>query len=73
MEMIVMSPEGDTKHQWDMTNPDEAKLAAEMFALYKSCNYAIFEVKGRGKKGEPVTIFDPDIGIMLMVPMMAGG
>ena len=73
MEMIVMSPEGDTKHQWNVTDPDEAKLAAEMFDLYKRRGYAVFGVKGRGKQGSPVSDFDASLGAMLFVPLMAGG
>lgn len=73
MEMIVMGPEGDTKHTWDVANPDEAKQAQELFTLYKQRGYAIFKGDGEGGPALPVIEFDPNFGCLVMVPVMAGG
>jgi hypothetical protein len=72
-EMIVMGPEGDTKHTWDVADPDEAKQARELFDLYKRRGYAIFESDGEGGPSAAVTEFNPSLGCLVMVPLMAGG
>jgi hypothetical protein len=67
-----MNATGDTKHLWNVADPDEARQAAEMFDLYKQQGYAIFAVED-DQQGTPVKDFDASLGSMLFVPIMAGG
>ncbi len=73
MEMIEMTPQGDTKYQWNVNDPREAEQARALFAQFRSKGYAVFRAKGNGRRGEPVQEFDPDAETMIFVPLMAGG
>ena len=70
MEMVVMGPEGDTKHRWDTADPDEVRQAEEMFNLYRGRGFAAF---AHDTTSAAVTKFDPSVGTMVFVPMVAGG
>jgi hypothetical protein len=70
MEMIALTPEGDTKYQWDVADPSEVEQARALFAKFRDQGYAVFQ---GSRKGEPVREFDPSIKTMLFVPIMAGG
>lgn len=70
MEMIALTPEGDTKYQWNVADPSEVEQAQVLFAKFRSQGYAVFN---GSKKGEPIQEFDPSIETMILVPLMAGG
>lgn len=70
MEMIALTPEGDTKYQWDVADPNEVEQARALFAKFRSQGYAVFN---GSKKGEPVQEFDLSCKSMIFVPLMAGG
>ncbi len=74
----IMGRNGDTKHTWDPENPEEVEQAKELFNYLKDKGFGIFKMKRFGGRGERMPEFDPSIGRMigvrlLAVPPLAGG
>jgi hypothetical protein len=72
--IAVMGHNGDTKHMWDPTKPDEVEAARAVYDSLKAKKYVAFRVTGKdGAQGEQMKDFDPLAGRVIFVPPMAGG
>lgn len=73
-EMRVMDHTGDTKTTWDKDNADEVAAARALFAqLVGDKKFTAYKVDAGGDTGEQVREFDPEAGMMILRPPMAGG
>lgn len=72
-EMRILSPSGDNRIQWDPKNTDESEVAEMSFDKLKSKGYQAFEVQKDGKKGKLIKKFKSTLGMIVMVPAIAGG
>lgn len=72
--MAIMGREGDSKHIWDKSKPDEVDAARVLFnSLVTEKRYLAFKVVKDGAKGEQVREFDPNEERYIFVPPMVGG
>lgn len=70
----VMGLEGDSKHIWDKSNPDEIEAAKILFNTFvKDKKYLAFKVDAKGEKGEQVKKFDPNEERYIFSPALVGG
>jgi hypothetical protein len=60
---------------WDPDNDDEVEAARKQFEeLVDKKGFSAFEVGARGKKTtRRVDNFDPDLGSLILVPVIQGG
>lgn len=73
-EMRILATEGDKKIQWNPKNEDEVEVAEMTFdKLVGEKGFKAFEVKKDGSKGKEVKIFKPTMGMLIMIPRVAGG
>lgn len=72
-ELAVIDQTGDTKTIWDPDNQDEVDVARDTFDALKRKNYIAYTVNERGKKGNVITKFDPELGKIIMIPPVVGG
>lgn len=72
-QMRILDSSGDTKVVWDSSKPDEVKAARESFEHYRGKGYSIFGAGAAGEKGSRLEAFDPQVGIMYVVPRTVGG
>ena len=72
-ELRVLNEEGDTKVIWDPENSDEVSAAREQFNTLKKKGFTAYSVKKGGDKGKALDSFDPDSGMIIMVPKIVGG
>jgi hypothetical protein len=73
-EMRILCSEGDRKHIWDPKINDEVEDAKKSFKRMIKKGYKAFEVGRGGKKSNrEVKEFDPSLGQLIMVPVIAGG
>jgi len=71
--LSVLDPKkGDIKLIWDSENEDEVELAEKQFKDALKKKFTAYAVKGKGKKGEKLEEFDPDIERIIMVPPAVG-
>lgn len=72
--MSIMGEEGDTKHIWDKTKPEEVEAARVLFdTLVKDKKYLAFSVKPNGEKSIQVKEFDPNLESYIFSPPLQGG
>lgn len=71
-ELRKLDKNGDTKHEWDPSKPQEVDVARDMFTLYKSQGYTAARMES-DVAGEIITEFDPDAGVIIFRPQMQGG
>lgn len=71
--IAVMDYSGDTKTTWDPTNPDEVAVARDTFTKLQKKGYTAFSVKPGGEKNKRIGTFDPEAGMLIMVPAVQGG
>lgn len=65
---------GDYRITWDPTNADDVAAARASFdQLAGVKKYLAFKVAEPGDKGEQIKAFDPQAGVIIMTPPMAGG
>ncbi len=74
-EMRVMDRKaGDYRITWDPNSPDEVAAARASFDQLQGVKkYLAFKVAEPGDKGEQIRAFDPQAGVIIMTPPMAGG
>lgn len=71
--LSVLDPkQGDIKVVWNSENDDEVALAKKQFKEALKKNFTAYAVKGKGKKGEKLEEFDPDLERIIMVPPAVG-
>lgn len=73
--ICVLDHTGDTRQQWDPNKPDEVEAARATFDKMRKKGYAAYKVdKDKPtEKGEVIRDFDPQAGMMILAPPMAGG
>lgn len=72
--MRVIDRTGDTKTTWDKDNPDEVAAARATFdQLVGEKKFLAFSVDAGGETGAQIREFDPEAGMMILQPPMAGG
>lgn len=71
--LATMDRTGDTKTMWNKDNPDEVAAAKAQFKTLKDRGFAAFKTDKDGNKGEQITVFDPTVERIIMVPPMRGG
>jgi hypothetical protein len=67
-----LTPEGDTKHEWDTTNESDLAQARLVFEEYQKLGYTAFLMSDT-EKASPLTEFDPTAKTLLFVPLLVGG
>ena len=64
---------GDSKYQWDTENEDEVAAAKAYFNELTVRKFTAFSVDKEGEKKEIMKKFDPEAGMIIMVPIVGGG
>ena len=72
-EIRTLDSTGDSKLCWDPEKTDEVDAAKEMFKSLKKKGYQAYSVKKGGEKNKKIDDFDPDAGMIIMVPQIQGG
>jgi hypothetical protein len=72
-ELRILDGSGDNRVQWDPKNDDEVDVAEMSFDKLKAKGYQAYEVDKEGKKGKLVKKFRAALGMIIMVPAIAGG
>jgi hypothetical protein len=72
-ELRTLNETGDTKVIWDPANEDEVDAAKSQFNGLKKKGFTAYSVKKGGEKNKAITEFDPDAGMIIMVPKIVGG
>ena len=71
---IIAAGYGDKKIQWNPQNEDEVEVAEMTFdKLVGEKGFKAFRVKKDGSKGTLIKKFSASIGMIIMVPQVAGG
>lgn len=69
----VMGPtDGDKRLEWDPENEHSIVLAKDMFEKALKEGKRAYRITN-GRKGQPITEFDPNAKEILLVPPVAGG
>ena len=73
--LCILDETGDTKITWNKKNADEVTSARLIFQeLVVKKRWAAFEVSRTGKKiDKKVTMFEPGLGKVILVPPMVEG
>jgi hypothetical protein len=72
--LAIMGENGDTKHIWDKTKPEEVEAARVLFnTLVKDKKYLAFSVKPDGEKSTQIKEFDPNLESYIFSPPLQGG
>lgn len=58
---------------WSPDNDDEVHAAETQFDILTEANFKAFAVKKNGDPGKRITEFDPEAGMIIMVPQITGG
>lgn len=72
-ELRCLNETGDTKMIWDPDNRDEVDVAKDQFNALKKKGFQAYSVKKGGEKNKPIDSFDPEAGMIIMVPKIVGG
>ena len=72
-QMRCLNETGDTKVIWDPENKDEVDAAKAQFKTLKAKGFQAYEVKKGGEKGKPMSEFDSEAAMIIMIPKIAGG
>lgn len=72
-EIRCLNETGDTKMTWDPNVRDEVDVAKDQFEKLKKKGYQAYSVKKGGEKNQAIDKFDPDAGMIIMVPKIQGG
>lgn len=71
--LIVVDSSGDSRIQWDRSNPDQVAAARSRFDELRKKGYLAYTVDASGRQGTVIDQFDPDAGRIIMNPRMVGG
>lgn len=72
-EMCTLDYSGDTRLQWDPTDPVQTAAARKRFDELRGKGFLPFRVSAKGNQGEQLKSFDPDAERLIFVPAMVGG
>lgn len=70
---IVMDRTGDTRHEFDVTNPEALAGAEERFRELTGKGFRAVALSGDGGPGRLVDKFDPRVEQTLFIPQLQGG
>ena len=70
---IVMDRTGDTRHEFDVTNPEALTGAEERFRELTGKGFRAVALSGDGGPGKLVDKFDPRVEQTLFIPQLQGG
>jgi hypothetical protein len=71
--LIVLDESGDSRLQWDRTNPEQIAAARARFDDLKAKRYLAYKVDAAGKRGEVIDKFDPAAERIILHSQMVGG
>jgi hypothetical protein len=71
--LSILDKDGDTRIQWDRSNPAEVGEAEARFNELKARRYLAYKVNRRGDRGEVLHAFDASAERIIMSPPMVGG
>jgi len=71
-EMRCLNQTGDLKVVWNTDNKDEIAAAREQFDKLRAKRFQAYSVKG-SEKNKKIDKFDPEAGMIIMVPEIGGG
>jgi hypothetical protein len=71
--LCVLDSSGDSRIQWDQSNPEEVAKAQLRFDELKKLGYLAYKVNKRGDKGEVIDKFDPSAERIVLHAAMVGG
>ena len=72
--LCILNGKGDTRITWNKKKPKEVEEAEKMFnILVKEKKMLAFKVARFGRVGEKITEFDPNLGKVIIMPLLAGG
>ncbi len=73
-EIRKLDNKGDSKFTWDKDNEEETEAAEEYFNDLTARKFVAYFVKKNGDRSEDVMKkFDPEAGMIIMVPNIGGG
>jgi hypothetical protein len=70
--IAVMDSRGDTRVEWDLSDPQSLAQAKEVFEQIKKKGGAVFRAQPNGEGGGKLNEFDPHAD-MIGVPAIIGG
>jgi hypothetical protein len=69
----VLDHTGDTRHEWDPSNPAEVEIARKAFQVAKDKKYLIYRTRADGTRAEQMRTFDPNAERIVCTPQTVGG
>jgi hypothetical protein len=69
----VMDSTGDTRIEWDPSDPVSVKVAREAFETAKKKKHLIYRLDSRGQRGALMREFDPRAERIIATPQTVGG
>jgi hypothetical protein len=72
-DLCVLDATGDSRIQWDTTNPEEVAKAQARFEEFKAKRYLAYKVNKKGDRGEVIDQFDPAAERIILHSPMIGG
>jgi hypothetical protein len=69
----VLDDTGDTRMQWDRSNPAEVAKAEARFNDLKAKGFLAYKVNKKGDMGEVLSAFDPSAERIILHSQMIGG
>jgi hypothetical protein len=70
---IVMDPNGDTRHTFDVSDAAAIALAEERFRELTRRGFRAVALGKNGGPGELIRTFDPTVDETLFIPQLQGG
>ena len=70
---IVMDRTGDTRHEFDVADPEGVARAEERFRPLTGKGFRAVALSGDGSPGKLVGKFDPHVEQTLFIPQLQGG
>ena len=70
---IVMDRTGDTRHEFDVADPEGVARAEERFRQLTGKGFRAVALTGDGSPGKLVGKFDPTVEQTLFIPQLQGG
>jgi len=71
--MCVLDETGDSRIQWDPSNPEEVAKAQLRFEELTKKGYLAYKVNKKGDRGEVILAFDPSAERIILHSAMVGG
>lgn len=71
--LIILDETGDSRIQWDRSNPEQVAAARARFDELRAKRYLAYRVNAKGGQGEVIDKFDPDAERIILHQQMVGG